>query len=58
MIHVLEKHGFPVSIVGTLFLAVCLEQWLSVWEMLATEGIWLFLFFFFFLFNTIEVSFK
>ena len=38
MIHVLEKHDFPVSIVETLFLAVCLEQWLSVWEMLATKG--------------------
>lgn len=45
MIHVLEKHGFPVSIVETLFLAVCLEKWLSVWEMLATEGICLFFFY-------------
>jgi len=45
VIHVLEKHGFPVSIVDTLFLAVCLEQWLGVWEMLATEGICLFFFF-------------
>jgi len=35
MIHVLEKHRFPVSIVETLFLAVCFEQWLRVWEMLA-----------------------
>lgn len=46
MIHVLEKHRFPVSIVETLFLAVCLEQWLSVWEMLASECICLFFFFF------------
>lgn len=46
MIHVLEKHGFPVSIVETLFLAICLEQWVSVWEMLATEGISFFFFFF------------
>lgn len=46
MIHVLEKHRFPVSIVETLFLAVRLEQWLSVWEMLASECICLFFFFF------------
>lgn len=42
MIHVLQKHGFPVSIVETLFLAVCIEQWLSVWGTLATEAICLF----------------
>lgn len=45
MIHVLEKHRFPVSIVETLFLAGCFKQWRSVWEMLASECICLFFFF-------------